>query len=276
MTCRAGEERILARCFPIGKSCFNNEEEDAGLCYERCNGGYTGVGPVCWQDCDNSMVNCGAACGKTDAECGMAVAGMVVAPLIVAANIASLGVLSGPTAAAAAGAKSVTIGGKTFASTTRGGKAMLGMLKVMNNPNKLSAGAKIVTRTKHALYGTPTKVVQTYAKLIKLEYNTLTKFRHEFAEDFASETSPEINAELDSQFKEQPWVAEYFKGMWGMIMAKEMAEAQGIQIAQIALEAASIVDFTGVTGVVAAYAKPECDPVIPFPTCVTNENGCVN
>ena len=82
MICKANEERILARCFPKGGSCFGDEESDAGLCYKRCNAGYDGVGPVCWQQCDNSMVKCGAACAKTDAECAMAVAGQVVAPLI--------------------------------------------------------------------------------------------------------------------------------------------------------------------------------------------------
>lgn len=29
-------------------SCEANEEEDAGLCYNKCDSGYRGVGPVCW------------------------------------------------------------------------------------------------------------------------------------------------------------------------------------------------------------------------------------
>jgi hypothetical protein len=29
-------------------SCEANEEEDAGLCYDKCDKGYKGVGPVCW------------------------------------------------------------------------------------------------------------------------------------------------------------------------------------------------------------------------------------
>ena len=33
------------------QSCPSGQEEDAGLCYPRCNPGYTGVGPVCWGTC---------------------------------------------------------------------------------------------------------------------------------------------------------------------------------------------------------------------------------
>jgi hypothetical protein len=34
----------------VGKirSCAQDEEEQAGLCYKKCEAGYTGVGPVCW------------------------------------------------------------------------------------------------------------------------------------------------------------------------------------------------------------------------------------
>jgi hypothetical protein len=152
--------------------------------------------------------------------------------------------------------------------------ALKAMNKALDNPNKWSAGFKITTRTRHHLTGTTFKVVKTAASIGRAEYNTIKEFRHEFAVDFASHTSDDINAELNSHFQEQPWVAEYLKGMWGLIEVEELAAAQGILIAQSALNVASIVDFTGVTGVVAAYAKPECDPVIPFPICVTNVNGC--
>ncbi len=34
-------------------ACDANEEEDAGLCYDRCDKGYKGVGPVCWANSNN-------------------------------------------------------------------------------------------------------------------------------------------------------------------------------------------------------------------------------
>ncbi len=36
----------------VGKvhSCADSEDKDAGLCYKKCDTGYTGVGPVCWAD----------------------------------------------------------------------------------------------------------------------------------------------------------------------------------------------------------------------------------
>ena len=30
--------------------CEPDEQEDGGLCYPKCDGGYTGVGPICWTD----------------------------------------------------------------------------------------------------------------------------------------------------------------------------------------------------------------------------------
>eukprot|EP00470_Lotharella_oceanica_P016911 CAMPEP_0170198638 /NCGR_PEP_ID=MMETSP0040_2-20121228/68887_1 /TAXON_ID=641309 /ORGANISM="Lotharella oceanica, Strain CCMP622" /LENGTH=228 /DNA_ID=CAMNT_0010448659 /DNA_START=28 /DNA_END=714 /DNA_ORIENTATION=+ len=32
-------------------TCADDEDEDAGLCYTPCKGGYYGVGPVCWESC---------------------------------------------------------------------------------------------------------------------------------------------------------------------------------------------------------------------------------
>ena len=29
-------------------ACAENQDMDAGLCYDKCKNGYKGVGPVCW------------------------------------------------------------------------------------------------------------------------------------------------------------------------------------------------------------------------------------
>ena len=42
--------------------CKPEEEEDAALCYDPCNSGYNGVGPVCWEDCPENTTECGALC----------------------------------------------------------------------------------------------------------------------------------------------------------------------------------------------------------------------
>jgi hypothetical protein len=54
----------------------------------------------------------------------------------------------------------------------------------------------------------------------------------------------------------------------------ELAEANDWQIASTVLVAASIVDITGVTGVVSAYAKAVCNAVVPFPRTGANTNAC--
>src|SRR5262245_26271845 len=34
---------------PKSHSCDSGKDQDAGLCYTPCKTGYSGVGPVCWQ-----------------------------------------------------------------------------------------------------------------------------------------------------------------------------------------------------------------------------------
>lgn len=54
----------------IPSACANNTlEKDrtggpAGLCYPKCQSGYSGVGPVCWQDCPSGFRDDGAFCAK--------------------------------------------------------------------------------------------------------------------------------------------------------------------------------------------------------------------
>ena len=45
-------------------TCPEGEELDAGLCYKRCDEGYTGIGPVCWGNCSNNTTDIGAICNK--------------------------------------------------------------------------------------------------------------------------------------------------------------------------------------------------------------------
>jgi hypothetical protein len=145
-------------------------------------------------------------------------------------------------------------------------------LKAMNNPIVSSKGVSIVARTKHKVIGNTKKKVTTVLKLTRQSYKIIQRYKRAYAADFATQTSPEINAELNSHF--EPWVATYLKEMWGMMEADQMASAKGIKIAQTALDAVAVVDFSGVVSVVGAYTQPVCGPIVPFPGCVTNENGC--
>ena len=42
----------------------HNSEKDGALCYPRCEGGYDGVGPVCWENCPSDFTDIGVSCAK--------------------------------------------------------------------------------------------------------------------------------------------------------------------------------------------------------------------
>jgi hypothetical protein len=44
--------------------CPPGQQNDSGLCYLDCSVGYTGAGPVCWQNCPPDMHDTGADCLK--------------------------------------------------------------------------------------------------------------------------------------------------------------------------------------------------------------------
>jgi len=46
------------------KNCAGDCEKDAGLWYPKCESGYNGRGPVCWQYCPSGYRNDGATCRK--------------------------------------------------------------------------------------------------------------------------------------------------------------------------------------------------------------------
>jgi hypothetical protein len=70
--------------------CKEGEQMDAGLCYKQCSDGYTGVGPVCWGGCPANWTQCGAACGKTQADCAGKIIDMVKATAEMVSDIAGL------------------------------------------------------------------------------------------------------------------------------------------------------------------------------------------
>ena len=274
MTCNAGEHKggvAGERCYPNNGMCFNDGDYDAGLCYPKCKDGFDGVGPVCWGYCDNSMVNCGLSCGKTTADCIIAAADQTISVLILAANIASLGLATPATAGAAA---TINIGGKTVAGTTKVGKALVKAVTKLQTikPGGLAKGASVMKRIISAKTGKTYKSVITTTKVSLEMHEAMNTYREAFAEEFAEQTSADIEAELDSNF--HPITAKFLKGLWGDRMMNDLAEANNWAIASNALGLVSIVDITGVTGVVSAYAKPICNAVVPFPCTDSNISGC--
>lgn len=53
--------------------CSPNEDYDTGLCYDKCRDSYSGVGPVCWQQCPANTTDIGVSCQKRSYSRGVGV-----------------------------------------------------------------------------------------------------------------------------------------------------------------------------------------------------------
>lgn len=68
-----GGSTVYSRGSGADLGCAAGLEYDAGLCYPPCPAGYYGVGPICWQSCDqrgNMPINGGAICCSSAQACG--------------------------------------------------------------------------------------------------------------------------------------------------------------------------------------------------------------
>lgn len=76
---------------PISMDCINNQVYDAGLCYDVCQDGYTGVGPVCWKSPPAGWVQCGMGAAKDSGICASAIFDQVSSVGNFALSIATFG-----------------------------------------------------------------------------------------------------------------------------------------------------------------------------------------
>ncbi len=247
--------------------CRAGLEKDAALCYPPCKPGFHGVGPVCWQDIPPGWINCGAACAKSEAECAMTVSDQVLSTVTVAANIATLGLATPATGGAAVGQQSVKIAGKAMTGGSRLGNAFVKAVGVMQTikPGKLAKDATLVRKIAHRA-GQVKDTIEVASTL----YEAGSNFASLFADDFAKQTSAEIDREINRRFR--PEVARYLKEQWGLIQLDEMAQANGFVVAQDVMAIVSLVDISGVTGMVGSFVKPLCEDPNPFPALRRNYN----
>eukprot|EP00798_Chlamydomonas_sp_ICE-L_P000345 gene346-1722_t len=207
-------------------------------CHKNCPDGYTNTGETCFRGVSTLGI------GSMVCQAGIAGSGKTV--------------VEGTTNA-------VKVGNKFVVSSTKAGRLFLKAVNLLQSvqPAGLKTGANIVKRISHAKTGKPYKVVLLRLKVTLETYQAMQNYRRAYAEDFAAQTSVEVNNMLDIYF--MPATALFLKESWSDIEMKEMAAANGWQIADTALAAASIFDITGILGVVSAYAKPICGPVVAPP-----------
>jgi len=81
----------------IPTGCDSSKENDAGLCYSKCNAGYAGVGPVCWGQAPTlgtpptKWVECGMGAAASSKVCGSIIFDQVSSVGTLALTIGSMG-----------------------------------------------------------------------------------------------------------------------------------------------------------------------------------------
>jgi EGF domain/Calcium-binding EGF domain len=250
---------------PTPKICRSDQQSDGGLCYPYCQSGYYGVLSVCWSSCDTSQFNCAAACATNEAQCAFAVTDALIGPLVVAANIVTFGLATPVTAAVTIPIKTVSGTTKLVAGTTRLSKALVSMVKNLENSvSYVNNAVGVYVRKVNARTGeTKRTELEIRQHVAETTIELALEYRDAFVADFTGQTSSEINNALNTHY--HPTTAMYLKKLWSDIQLNELAEANEWQIADTALTAAAIVDISGITGLIAAYTKPFCTVVVPFP-----------
>jgi hypothetical protein len=83
----------MKNSYPRAPSMPNcgSKQNQAGLCYEPCKPGYTGVGPVCWGNAPPNWVECGMGAAKDKTVCEHVVFDQVASVGNAAIKIATMG-----------------------------------------------------------------------------------------------------------------------------------------------------------------------------------------
>ena len=205
---------------PIAARCASNKEYDAGLCYKKCANGSDGVGPVCWSNCTANTLptECGAGCASDETACGMQTTNLVMSVLDSAVSIAT----TIGTMGVATAIKQTTLS-TTKAALKEGGKATV--RQMAKHAGKISKGVALET-AKQQIQGIVVKNGFEYtAAGASAVGNGMSLF---------SNISDISNGNYESE------------------------EQRDFMIAQEVLNNVSLLDPSGIVGIVAAYTKPKC------------------
>ena len=234
-------------------SCAANQQQDAGLCYSRCNAGFSGVGPVCWAACPASLpVNCGASCAKDKDECALAVTDQVTTPIMVAANVALIALTAGAGAGATAGANTLKAGAKTAGKTAADITAKA--------TAKESARAILKSKVKQAFKSLATKASQPGVRAFAADQAIDVAVSTAIAGAYTIGMSEQAKADLRASLKKE--VAAQ--------LANQISDEQIDSVVNMAIEGAggggvdfdwASLDPTGIAAVVQAYNFPICSKV---------------
>lgn len=218
------ETKRLAPRPPRPADCGNGKENDAGLCYKKCGKDYDGVGPVCWNKCPKIR-------GKQWVECGAGCAenatscGLNTADMVVSVLDSAISIAS--LGSASGGIKAISKGAKK--GITSGIKAAAKQYgKNFTNTFVKGWGKAASAAKKAGVVASKVKDGASYAY-------------------YAGGVGRNVKG---------------FAGAIQEIVGKDISqEEMDFQITQQVLSNASILDPSGVLGVVAAYTKPLCSVI---------------
>jgi hypothetical protein len=213
--------------------CPAGLEKSGLLCYHPCGAGADGVGPDCWGHCPAGWVQCGAGCAKDASACATNTTNQVISVLSAAATIASEVLTAGATAGIIDASKVGTQEATKASEAAAQASDMVGKLHLSDAVKsfpKNNIDADVVAKS-----------VLAAAKPTKLTVAAKATTTAGSASNLISTmVGVSNNASLTPDQK-------------------------NMQIAQAVLANASLVDPTGISGVVSAYTKPLCS-VVTQPT----------
>jgi hypothetical protein len=197
-------------------NCGGNQL-DAGLCYAACRTGYTGSGPVCWGNPPQGYVDCGAGFAANSTACGIITASQAASVALLATSPAGI--------AAANAAKASKLGQASIKAAEGVAAATAKLMEKIGprfvawakKPGEIGPGMKSVMAEAEAFFNDP-----AVAKKIEAGVTAWKIGKGEASAGYQIARGPE----------------------------------GAIDTLRLVATIASIVDNTGVTGLVASYAYP--------------------
>jgi hypothetical protein len=251
----------------IPMSCSPPLEGVAGLCYLPCRETHYGFGQLCVAKCPVGTMDCGAACTGTTGKCVSSNLNQTLASIVLSANIATLGLATPVTGALNVTIKAVDGKTQVVGGTSRVGKAFVAAVNSLQkvSPNKVRVS--VLTRL-HNPKNWDEIVSEVYSdsEFAMDSFDAMAALKNAFSEDFETQTTATVSSEINQRFDAR--TAKYLKEVWMSIQLKEMADAYDWKIFGIEFSTVTMVNITGIAGVVAAYVKPICSNDMRFPLLV--------
>lgn len=253
-------------------TCSPGLEEQNALCYNKCQGDFEGIGPICWQNCrGNQSFQCGIGCASDVNSCATATTDMITAPILLLFGLIDFGISAKASAAAKAAAKAGVTGGAAASGgiTTIALKDTPKWAKLFDSLKNASAFEQAQNIQKvGGLAFDLSNVGQSLRSEIEL-------WTSEYEDNFAMNTTPAVEAKIRSEYDYN--TQRFIKRYWAVHHLGSIVEADGWRIGKLVTSALGIglglasID-PGFLATINAFAQPMCPTAEgnPFPRLARN------